>query len=233
MCIYQKRPFKFMLKFFVFVNIIFIIMCFFGCAPKGTNADIDDKIDVVSSDIPIQGQEEGMDSDTWLSLGAEIRELNSISGMDEPVILVNGYPITKKEIETQKIYSKYLGKETLKESIDSLIRARVAKTEAMRLDIQPSREKIDAYLKQVDETLKNKAVGTETIFAYMEGAGITQEEYLSTLEETSYDMFQREALWESVKASQNDKDYEQYMDELVCNAEIEILDPEVEELLTK
>ena len=218
MCIYQKRPFKFMLKFFVFVNIIFIIMCFFGCAPKGTNADIDDKIDVVSSDIPIQGQEEGMDSDTWLSLGAEIRELNSISGMDEPVILVNGYPITKKEIETQKIYSKYLGK---------------AKTEAMRLDIQPSREKIDAYLKQVDETLKNKAVGTETIFAYMEGAGITQEAYLSMLEETSYDMFQRKALWESVKASQKDKDYENYIDELVRNAEIEILAPEVEELLAK
>ena len=61
----------------------------------------------------------------------------------------------------------------------------------------------------------------------------TQEEYLSTLEETSYDMFQREALWESVKASQNDKDYEQYMDELICNAEIEILDPQVDKLLAK
>ena len=125
MCIYQKRPFKFMLKFFVFVNIIFIIMCFFGCAPKGTNADIDDKIDVVSSDIPIQGQEEGMDSDTWLSLGAEIRELNSISGMDEPVILVNGYPITKKEIEKafEKIDKTDIGTEELiRKSLSQLSR---------------------------------------------------------------------------------------------------------------
>lgn len=230
---YTKQKFNFVFKFIAMAIMFISVIYFSGCAPRETFVNIGSKQGDVNTDISwIEREQSGEnDIDKWLLIGAEVKELGAISGIDDPAIIVNGYAISKREVITQKIYSEYLKYTTIKDGINSLIRAKALKAEADRLGIEPQREKIDAYLKQVDETLQEKTVGTETIFAYMEGLGITKEEYLSTLEDVTYDLYQREELWNSAKVLNNVKDYEQYVNEIVERAKIEIVDSETEKFL--
>ena len=233
MRIYQKQIMNF--KHIRFIVLVSILLTFYlsGCMKDKTSVGVETEKDKVNVNTSIQEQNMKTESDMWKSIGARIRELDMVPEIDEVAILVDGYSITKKEFETQKIYSEILRNATIKESTEALIRAKAIEAEAIRMNIYPSKEKIEVYLRQVDESLKNRVNGTETIFAYMEGMGITQKEYLSMLEKSAYAMYQREALWASVESLQKDKDYEQYVDEVVNNAKIEFIEPEVKKLFTQ
>ena len=214
------------------ISMLILMSSFSGCVHKETmSMDTDSEGD--NSEINIFEQEQNVKNDieSWLFIGLKVRELDSRPGMNEPVILVDGYSIIKKEIEIQKIYSECLNNATIKENIVSLIREKAIKAEATRLGVQPPREKIEAYLEQVKRSLNEKTIGTETILAYMEGLEITQEEYLSMLEETAYDMYQREELRILLESLHKEKDYEEYVNEIVKRAKIEILDADIEKLL--
>ena len=212
------------------------LFCLGGCIGKDQNGkpmDFTMQIDDTGKDVSISSND--ADSDTnekelWYSIGARIKGISMIQGIDDPAILVNGYSITKKEIETQKILKDAPNSSSLKENINLMIRAKVVWAEAIRLGIQPSQDRINAYVEQSKEGLGE---GTpEMILSYIEGMGITQEEYLAMLEKAAYEMFQKEALWTFVESSQKDKDYERYVDGLVKKANIEILDPDIKKLLS-
>ena len=207
---------------------VVLIFCFSGCSYKKTVERNEIEMYESNEEVSTQKPIEITNTDAWTKIGEEIRKLDDISGIDETVIIVNGQSITKKEIETQKIYAKNLGDKTLNDYIKSIIRDKVIKAEAIRLDIEPLQESIDVYLNHVDVVLEEKAVGTETVFALMEGMKISKKEYLALQEKVAYDMYQREALWKAVELTQEEKNYEEYIDTLVGNATITVLDSEME-----
>lgn len=207
---------------------VVLIFCFSGCSYKKTVERNEIEMYESNEEVSTQKPIEITNTDAWTKIGEEIRKLDDISGIDETVIMVNGQSITKKEIETQKIYAKNLGDKTLNDYIKSIIRDKVIKAEAIRLDIEPLQESIDVYLNHVDMVLEEKAVGTETVFALMEGMKISKKEYLALQEKVAYDMYQREALWKAVELTQEEKNYEEYIDTLVGNATITVLDSEME-----
>lgn len=166
-------------------------------------------------------------TDEIIKISEKIKNLDKISNINDVVIIVNGFPITRKDFETQKIYQRDAQNKNI---IDSLIRTKAIKSEAIRLNIQPSKEKINAYLTQIRESISNKEEGSETITTYIKTLGLSIEEYLELLEESTYDMYQREALWEYVSEKDNLADYEEYVDNLAKKADIKFVDVQIEKL---
>ena len=171
-------------------------------------------------------------TEMMFSAGVKIKALSDVPGIDDPAILVNGISITKREIETQSILDNVQGSFPLKETIDILIRTRAMQAEAIILGIEPSQDKIDNFLEHTKRGFGSDAEGGEEIYGYLKGMEITMEEYLTTLEEVVYVMFQCEDLWASVEPSRKFKSYEEYIDTLVAKANIEILDPEIKKLFS-
>ncbi|MBE7032481.1 MAG: hypothetical protein E7401_05925 [Ruminococcaceae bacterium] len=202
---------------------VVLIFCFSGCSYKKTVERNEIEMYESNEEMSTQKPIEITNTDAWTKIGEEIRKLDDISGIDETAIMVNGQSITKKEIETQKIYAKNLGDKTLNDYIKSIIRDKVIKAEAVRLGIEPAQESIDEYLNQVDMALEQKAVGTETVFALMEGMKISKKEYLTLQEKVAYDMYQREALWKATESMLEGSSYDEYIDTLIGNADITVL----------
>lgn len=176
-------------------------------------------------------------------LGTRIKEIYASSESDIPVIYVNESIITKREVESEKIVSE-LFSYSLKDRIYKLIQEKIALEEANKLGIKPSQDRIDDYIHETKESLKTEVASA--IYAYMEGRSITEEEYLNEIIEEQYKNYQREAWWESVKPEKKIQmeakernidigivDYEYYkkfVDELIMKSDIQIFDPEIEEL---
>lgn len=211
------------LKKFSIISVA-LFFCLSGCAYNKTVKKNELEVSKATEEISKQNPLETTSVDVWIKIGEEIRKLDDIYGIEETAITVNEQIITKKEIETQAIYAKYLKDKPLNDYIKSIIRDKVVKAEAVRVGIEPPQESIDEYLNQVDMVLEENAVGTETIFALMEGMEISKKEYLSMLEQTAYDMYQRESLWKEVESKQEGKTYEEYVDTLVENATVKVLD---------
>ena len=160
-------------------------------------------------------------------ISEKINNVDKIPNINDVVILVDDLSITRKDFEIQKIYQE--GKKD-KEIIHSLIRTKATKAEAIRLNIEPSKDKIDAYLMQTREGLYNKDEGSEIIITYIEALGLSTEEYLELLGELAYDMYQREALWEHVKERGTYTDYEEYVNSLAEKADVKFIDVQIEKI---
>ena len=167
---------------------------------------------------------------TMFSVGARTKALSDIQGIDDTAILVNGISITTREIETQSILDNSYETVPLKDTIDSMIRTKAAQSEAILLGVEPLQDDIDTFIEQTRKAFDGDVVGNEVIYSYLEGMEMTVDEYLEMMEEVSYLMSQREALWASVEPSKKYRDYEKYVDALVAKATIEILDPEIKVL---
>ena len=61
--------------------------------------------------------------------------ISTISGIDDTAILVNGNVITRKDIEKERIESKYSDFKSFEMRINSLVREEVVIAEAVRLGI--------------------------------------------------------------------------------------------------
>lgn len=189
------------------------------------------------------------ETDTYMiyfTIGSRLKSLSNISGINEPVIIVNNKAITRKDIEIERIYIDYLDSITLKDRIELLIKNTVLTIEANNLGIEPSQENIMAYMENIKKAMN---YDDGQISGYMDGMGITEEEHIASNENIAYNMYQREALWQKVKQPLENKIvkeakkrnvsltevereyYEKYVDDLVENADIKFLDNEIKKLL--
>ena len=209
--------------------------------PTFTNIDNDEKI----------MKEQKKEIEQMRSLGIKYKELSTIPQMEDPAILVNGQAITKKSIEFAKAQvniqiTKFKNDfQTLfKREVILMVRANMVKQEAIRKGIKPSQDLIDGHLEEQKDFLGTNAA----MRGYLEGRGMTEEEYLAEIKESANVTFQRAALRESVMASQADKIqseaeerdvalseveteyWEKYVDKLIMKAKIEILEPEIKKL---
>lgn len=159
----------------------------------------------------------------------KVKALDDVPGIDETVITVNGYAITKRQYETGKLSNELNGKtETVKEIVDSYVRTYAKKSEAERLGLKPLQQDIDNYMEQTKYNLENRVEGTELLFAHIETVGMSIEEYLIECEKMIYDVFQREELRKYLETEKGITDFEKYYDKLVKKADVEILDTDIE-----
>ena len=223
------RKFTLLLTSLIVIGTVFLV----GCVEQEQR-----NTDFMSSEIQLHSaifmfSEEDDEREIGTSIGLKNRELlSAVSSPDEPAILVNGLPITNGTIAFQRAYQLLPSSRPLREEIVSIVRLKVAQSEAIRLGIQPSQDEIDAYLERELYDLKNESFGSGFFLGYIEGMGITIEEYMVTQEQLVYESFQRQglwdSLWDSVETMRDNR--EKYIDDLVNRATIEILDPEIREL---
>lgn len=218
---------KLLLFSFIVIGAIFLVSC-----TEQKNKNIDFMSSAIQTDSSKTDDftlnDEEVQKELWFSVGLKYKELSAVPGIDDPVILVNGLHITKRTVEYQKALQILPNSKPLKDEIVSIVRSKVVQSEAIKRGIQPSQESINAYLEQNMDILKNEAPGSGPILAYIEGMGITIEEYIETQEELVYNMYQRSELWLSVETTQESHD--KFVDGLVEKADIKILDPEIKSL---
>ena len=231
-----------LLVFLLFINVFVFSAC--SNVQKHTeNSDIINKDNQYSvetvdfNDVDIY--------EVYFTIGSKLRLLSDIPGIDDPVMLINGNAITKRDVESEKIYIEYLHSITLKERIELLIKNMVLTIEASKLGIEPVQEDIINHMENIKKA-NDYDVGQ--ISGYIDGMGITKEEYLDVNEELAYNMYQRQALWQTVKKSMENEItreskkrglpisdvekeyYEKYVDSLLESADVEILDAEIKKL---
>lgn len=226
--------------FFIIIIGLFLLA---GCANQSQDMKTD--LNIINDDaskLYIDSQKE-----IYSALGAKIKELSDIPGIEDPAILVNGHPITKKDIENEKIRSEFSNSFSLKEKINELIRKKVEIAEANRLEIKPVQDDLNAYLERTKQAIESNANANAVLQAYIEGRNITKEAYFELLYDQEYINYQRMAWWDAVNPREKilfeakernvdvnivDAEYHnRYVDELVKKADIEYLDPEIEEIM--
>ena len=191
-------------------------------------------------------------------MGERVRNLSLIPGIDDPAILVNGHPITRRQIETDNIFAnRFAEVEPLNTVIDSanrLIRENISLQVAKHLELQPSQEAINGSMESIRALIEHES-GRH--ISFIEGLGMTIDEYLAMRESNAYNNFLiavlkeyfRDANFSEIRAAADirmeetneashraflnvvSEFFERYVDELVEQADIEILDPEIRELL--
>ena len=128
--LYQKRKVVLLLLFFVATNLVFLSGCF------------DTKQDSIKQKTEEEticlNEEEAIEK--MRKIGEQISALDSIAGIDEIAIVVNGKSITKREIETSRAYHYKLNTEEL---IKGIIKTYAIESEAERLGIKPQPEQIE------------------------------------------------------------------------------------------
>ncbi len=230
----SKRKAAFLLLIFLTVVGIFLKVCINNPVTETNqmryiyNEESIQKVDL----IPEPNMEQEKIIEIMYDNGVKIKALSDVVGIDEPAILVNNQPITKREIETAIILNDHKGT-PVKKTIAFFIRTKALELEAERLGIQPSEDKLNTYLSQIRAAFKSEdTVGNELIFAYLDGMNVTIEEYLTSYEQVAYRLLRRGALWESIEKTGKFKDLEEYGNELVKKAKIEILDPDIEKIFS-
>ena len=227
----KKRLFLIMISFFLFVS---------GCTDLHQIQDSKGNEGVSISNIEEQKQ-------IYFSMGKEIRKIAEMPRINETAILVNDNVISRKDIEIQHLESQYDKSKTFSVRVRDLVREEAVLAEANRLGITPAQETIDAYEEQTKQILAAENDVAEILQAYIDGMGITQEEYVDLVKKEKYREEQRIMLWDMVRpeealhpagdfstgasSGENDKIYyEKYTDELMQKTKIQILDAEIQQL---
>ena len=144
-----------------------------GCTKQAQITDNNtDTINEGSAAIDISTQKEQA-----FRLGRKLKELENVQGINDTVILVNGCAITKKDVEKKKIHGEFSDSSSIKNGIEELIQEKAVSTEASRLRIEPSKDEINNYLEMVWNSIESNPNSVEIQSAYLEGRGITEEEY--------------------------------------------------------
>lgn len=231
----------------ILLCMIVVLIFLPGCSYKKKNANIDNG-SIQSDTFVVSTPNIDNTQEIYYYIGTKLKALSDIPDIDNPAIIVNGCVITKRDIESEKIRGEFADSFDLKEKIQNLIREKIEIADAIRLGIEPNREELDDYLYRVKKTLNNDADAREVIQAYMDAMEITQEEFLREMEDAAYTNYQRMAWWEAVRPEEtifaeakernvnvNDVNYEyheKYVDEMVKKTQIDILDSNIEKILS-
>ncbi|MBE7052212.1 MAG: hypothetical protein E7395_06555 [Ruminococcaceae bacterium] len=167
------------------------------------------------------------------STNSKIRELDSISGIDDVVVIVSGKGITRRDVETAKIMRGVditNDNETVKSILHNLMKHKAMKAEAERLNIEPDAADVEKYWKPIKDEIYDENAD-EFAKADMISLGLTKEEYVQRHIQIGYDMYQREALFKFAAPAHGD--YDRFADELIKKAKIEFLDKELEDIYTQ
>lgn len=164
------------------------------------------------------------------SIYRKIIDLSKRDGINDVIITVNGYDITRMDFEAQKISQKTDSPEQEKEILYSLIKKRVLTSEAERLKIEPMQSSINDYMEQTKIILEEGGRDIEALQMYIDASYSSTEEYLIELEKSAYYMFQRDALRQYVEGLKKYDSFEEYVAIVIYNADIEFYDSEIEEL---
>ena len=193
---------------------------------------------------------------------SSIKNLSHIPEIDNAAVLVNGEPITTREIKTQNLLVNGLnGKEPLDEIITQMIRRKITMQEAIRLELKPNQQIIDNHMEIFKQMLHYPTDPTDSNYsqllimaisfkAQIEWLGITEAEFLSMEEKNTFesnlggelmtvvsdlnsDLIVTEAEKRGIPPADVTKEFfERYVDDLVARANIKILDPEIEAILS-
>ena len=172
-----------------------------------------------------------------------IRELDNIPGIDNPAILINGLPVARREVEVRNIHINFpFGTEQLSEIVRPIIRDEVALQEAIRLGLEVSQDSLERRISAFKQNLESIK---EILEKRIEGLGVTEEEYLAEQEKRIYNdilifelsVYVRNTKADAISAEADRRDvlfvvvaqefFERYVDDLVDQATIDILDPEI------
>ena len=167
-----------------------------------------------------------------------IRDLSLIPTIDEPVVLVNGEPITKREIATWRILFQW--PESTNEVVTEMIRLRVALQEAVRMGLKPDQHMIDGHVGAIQDALHDHTEFSGFLIRWqIEWMGITEDEFIAREEKYVYEselivQLQRHVVYEETGMIRSDDFamdiFMRHVDNLVERANIEILDPELKKL---
>lgn len=222
----------------IFVSAIFLLtgLIIFGFAfdSENTNAVTSENEPTPTDFYITEEEQQAMNKEKIekaASLGRKSKALSDVTGIDETVIIVNGYQISRRHYENKKLEGESMDSPmTVKNCVDSLVQTFAIKSEAERLNIKPLQQDIDNYMEQYKKALESKSQGTEIPLAYIEALGISVDEYLIELEKSVYNMFQREEFRKYLESEKGITDFDKYFDELAKKADVEFLDPEIEKL---
>ncbi len=183
------------------------------------------------------------------SMAPRLKALNNDETLDEAVITVDGQAIIRRVVEIEKVYAEFLDHReyslALKERLEKTIEDKVLDMEAERLNIEVPKSEVDDFINHIKESF---AMAPEMSDYLIEGAGMTEDEYYKSLEDTTYNQgrrsklllkyaedhegeIQSEAERRNVSYQEVADEYkEKYKSELVKKADIIILDDEVKKL---
>lgn len=164
------------------------------------------------------------------SIYKKIIDLSKRDGINDIIITVNEYDITRMNFEAQKIAQRADTPEQEKEILYSLIKNRVLTSEAERLKIKPLQSSIKDYMEQTKIILEEGGRDAEALQMYIDASYSSTEEYLIELEKSAYNMFQRDALHQYVEGLKKYDSFEEYVAIVMHNADIKFYDSEIEEL---
>ena len=166
----------------------------------------------------------------------EIRNLSLIPGIDDPVIMVNGSPITRREIERQHIIAQ--GTRSLNDVIVQMIRDKVVIQEAVRLGLELDQSRLNNTMEIIIEVMSDSSEFSYILITtQIKGLGVTEAGVLAMMQEDFYkiiltsqlfdhiiDEAREEIGWHISYSSDSEQEFfERYVDDLVNNAHIEFL----------
>lgn len=103
---------------------------------------------------------------------------------DKVVIWVNGLPISNNELQMRFRLQKAsgLGTQTIKEVKNELIREKVIKKEAEKLNLLPTDEEVNKFISKEKEIVKNNPEYEAAVKKLISDWGLTEDEYWNVYE---------------------------------------------------
>ena len=199
-----------------------IILCiilsgFSGCIKKNENSE--DKTVQTESQQPATIVSENAVNDYY----KELKNTFESENIDEIVGYINDCKITKKELVSLEIYSKYFNDKTYSERVCDLLRKKVLNSEAISLKLEPPKQKITDYFEIVTKAINSNEEGSKQISDYIDIMGITVDEYVAQNIDYMYDMYQREELY-NLKGLKTAEECNDYADSLLKTAKVKFFD---------
>ena len=208
-------------KIMLIITLVFFSLLFCSCSKENFERD--------SHKSKSHGSKsDGGSVDEYYLMLDKINELNNIQGIDDIVILVNDYEITKRDLEFQIIRNNQTDSAKMKAIIGDQIRECVIRSKADELGVVPSQQDVDMYLNSVKQAYESGAVNSEYIRDYISSLEVTDEEFWQMQADAAYYIFQKDALRLHIENKYGN--FDEYIDDLVEDADIVFYDESLKEI---
>lgn len=156
-------------------------------------------------------------------------ELAISAEKDIVIAKVNGVPINNARIERQLMRAEMLGSpKSKKQIIDREIKIKSVIYEAKKLDLYPDNKQTELFINDIKNNFNVNEEAKSQFIDYLNGLGKTEEEYFKEHYDGYADMLAFNKLYEKITENETDVNkkaeiWENYMNELVSKANIDIL----------